>query len=48
MIIEDVIHEAVKGKVYDQSEATRQAETIVRQIQQQVKTLSIPAYKIIV
>tara|TARA_B110000503_G_C6875778_1_gene300570 strand:+ start:182 stop:475 length:294 start_codon:yes stop_codon:yes gene_type:complete len=48
MIIEAVITQNVADKEYDQAQAKAWVENIVRQIQTQVKQLSIPAYKIVV
>lgn len=48
VIIEDVITKNVADKEYDQAQAKAWVENIVRQIQTQVKQLSIPAYKIVV
>ena len=47
-IIEHVIKQHLEGKEYDQAQARPQVENIVRQIQAQVKLLSLPSYKIVV
>ena len=48
VIIEDVITRNVQDQEYDQAQAKTWVENIVRQIQTNVKQLSIPAYKIVV
>lgn len=44
-LIEEVLTKHLTDKEYDHKMAQTQVETIVRQIQQQLKNLSIPAYK---